>query len=285
MFDNIEKRESSEVKNSNNTVKPGNVPPKENFSLNNQVDLAKVNTLPSPVPEGQGKEFEQRMQDLHTKGKKRGFLYSLIGLIGGIIITIGAMYLVNSFKGDVQDMSNEINRQDKEPIEAIIDPENICENDYCCLASLRRIKNNNHTRIGVEDSCPAGQVMNSLECINSLYWCEPGIDLVNTTPATVASTSEIIATTSSALIASSTSGLALPDVLKEESSPEDEIAEENLDDNEDPDNIIDSDQDGLSDLEEREYGTEIDNPDSDGDGFLDGDEVKSGFNPLGEGKL
>jgi hypothetical protein len=27
------------------------------------------------------------------------------------------------------------------------------------------------------------------------------------------------------------------------------------------------------------------NPDTDGDGFKDGDEVKNGFNPLGPGKL
>jgi len=48
---------------------------------------------------------------------------------------------------------------------------------------------------------------------------------------------------------------------------------------------LDSDQDGLSDEEEIFYGTDKNNPDSDGDGYLDGDEVKKSYNPLGEGKL
>lgn len=71
---------------------------------------------------------------------------------------------------------------------------------------------------------------------------------------------------------------------------------------------LDSDKDGLTDAEEEEYGTdpfepdsdgdglydreEIKvyhtnplNPDSDNDGYLDGEEVESGYNPLGPGKL
>ncbi|NQV13272.1 MAG: hypothetical protein HQ530_03140 [Parcubacteria group bacterium] len=43
---------------------------------------------------------------------------------------------------------------------------------------------------------------------------------------------------------------------------------------------IDSDNDGLSDDQERELGTNIYNADSDGDSHLDGEEVKNGFNPL-----
>lgn len=42
---------------------------------------------------------------------------------------------------------------------------------------------------------------------------------------------------------------------------------------------IDSDKDGLTNEEERLYGTNKDNPDSDGDGYSDGVEVKSGYNP------
>lgn len=51
-------------------------------------------------------------------------------------------------------------------------------------------------------------------------------------------------------------------------------------------NLIDSDFDGLSDYEEvKIYNTDPLNPDTDGDGFNDGDEVKNGYNPNGEGKL
>ncbi len=43
---------------------------------------------------------------------------------------------------------------------------------------------------------------------------------------------------------------------------------------------IDFDQDGLSNDEEALYGTDPDNPDTDGDGFSDGVEVRSGYDPL-----
>ena len=45
----------------------------------------------------------------------------------------------------------------------------------------------------------------------------------------------------------------------------------------------DRDDDGLTNREERrEYGTDPDAPDSDGDGVLDGDEVTQGSDPLDE---
>lgn len=48
---------------------------------------------------------------------------------------------------------------------------------------------------------------------------------------------------------------------------------------------IDTDQDGLTDVEEVVYGTDQAQPDSDSDGYLDGDEVKNGYNPQGSGRL
>ncbi len=51
-------------------------------------------------------------------------------------------------------------------------------------------------------------------------------------------------------------------------------------------NSPDSDSDGLFDREEvKVYGTDPLNPDTDGDGYKDGDEVKNGYNPKGPGKL
>lgn len=47
----------------------------------------------------------------------------------------------------------------------------------------------------------------------------------------------------------------------------------------------DSDNDGLTDAEERIYGTNPNNPDTDADGMSDGEEVKRGRNPLGPGSL
>jgi hypothetical protein len=42
----------------------------------------------------------------------------------------------------------------------------------------------------------------------------------------------------------------------------------------------DSDNDGLTDDQEKIIGTDPSNPDSDGDGFKDGDEIKNGYSPL-----
>ena len=48
----------------------------------------------------------------------------------------------------------------------------------------------------------------------------------------------------------------------------------------------DSDNDGLTDIEEyKVYGTDPKKADTDGDGYSDGDEIKNGYNPLGEGEL
>jgi len=44
--------------------------------------------------------------------------------------------------------------------------------------------------------------------------------------------------------------------------------------------FLDSDQDGLSDAEEKVYGTDAQNPDTDRDGYSDGAEVNGGYNPL-----
>lgn len=48
-------------------------------------------------------------------------------------------------------------------------------------------------------------------------------------------------------------------------------------------NQIDTDKDGLSDWEESLYGTDLNSPDSDGDGYLDGEEVISKRDPLKRG--
>jgi len=49
----------------------------------------------------------------------------------------------------------------------------------------------------------------------------------------------------------------------------------------------DSDGDGLSDVLEDVYKTDKNNPDTDGDGYLDGNEVENGYDPLvpGSAKL
>jgi hypothetical protein len=52
--------------------------------------------------------------------------------------------------------------------------------------------------------------------------------------------------------------------------------------NQDP-KTIDSDKDGLPDYLEAIYGTDTNNPDTDGDTYLDGEEIMSGYDPLKAG--
>ncbi len=47
----------------------------------------------------------------------------------------------------------------------------------------------------------------------------------------------------------------------------------------------DPDADGITNAEERLYGTDPNKADTDADTFTDGEEVKNGYNPLGAGKL
>ncbi|RMD51569.1 hypothetical protein D6827_02025, partial [Candidatus Parcubacteria bacterium] len=51
---------------------------------------------------------------------------------------------------------------------------------------------------------------------------------------------------------------------------------------ENPQPGTDTDSDGLTDVEEKLYGTKVRNPDTDGDTFLDGNEVFHRYSPLGE---
>ncbi len=44
--------------------------------------------------------------------------------------------------------------------------------------------------------------------------------------------------------------------------------------------VVDTDNDGLSDVNELLLGTDPINPDSDGDGYIDGDEIRTGYDPL-----
>lgn len=51
-------------------------------------------------------------------------------------------------------------------------------------------------------------------------------------------------------------------------------------------NNSDADQDGLNDFDEvKKWKTDPLNPDTDDDGYLDGQEAQNGYNPLGHGQL
>ena len=80
------------------------------------------------------------------------------------------------------------------------------------------------------------------------------------------------------------SGFHQPTPAGEEPNIHDFFEEEDLFDDEIGSG--DSDGDGLSNEEEIIiWGTDPNNPDTDGDGYFDGDEVEKGYNPNGEGRI
>ncbi|MFC1597953.1 hypothetical protein ACFL2M_00270 [Patescibacteria group bacterium] len=83
-------------------------------------------------------------------------------------------------------------------------------------------------------------------------------------------------------------GLVEPEEEEPIEEPVDEVVEEDVEIEELTDEDledVDTDEDGLTDAEEEEYGTDPEDEDSDDDGYLDGEEVEGGYDPLGPGEL
>lgn len=113
---------------------------------------------------------------------------------------------------------------------------------------------------------------------------EVGSEEATTMPTTGAENPVTVGTTASATttqtVATTTAAAAQVDSDNDGlTDAEERVAGTNI-------NIIDTDNDGLSDYEEvKIYKTNPLSADTDGDGYLDGAEVKSGYNPNGAGKL
>ena len=120
------------------------------------------------------KEFESRMKGLYEKGKKRGFRYSVIGISYCIIAAIVVLSLGYYLTKEIKEITKQVYNADLTPLEAILDPDNeICDLDYCCLASLKRIHKNNYEIYDRGKRCKEGYERKTLECENSLAWCQP----------------------------------------------------------------------------------------------------------------
>lgn len=79
---------------------------------------------------------------------------------------------------------------------------------------------------------------------------------------------------------------AAPAAPQPTDSDEDGLSDEEEDQLGTSSGAVDSDNDGLFDREEvKVYKTDPLNPDTDGDGFSDGNEVRDGYDPKGPGKL
>lgn len=262
MFDDLQNQPNQNVEGGANARQPENKPP-----------------LGPPVPTAPKEDINQRIKGLEEQGRKQGkkkTIYSAIGIAvillfaGGILtagyyfwpdITAGFNELIG--KSEVIDDMGINNNSENEAAgnqddyyqELIKGCEkfkgSVMTTDYgCCVQSVEIIQRNNYVldpqMLDPQNDCPEGFQGNSLLCRGSYSWCEPVDKEVDENVS-----------------ASST--------------------EENM--NLDISGNLDSDDDGLTDVDEMKYGTDANNPDSDGDGYLDGNEVRNGFNPMGEGKL
>ena len=175
MFEKVQKKPSDKKKK---RVLPGNVPRKilslpAKFAMSRDTGNSKKNK-PS-------KEFESRMKGLHEKGKRRGFRYSVIGISYCIIAAVVVLSLGYFLTKEIKEITKQVDNVDLTPLEAILDPDNkICNLDYCCLASLKRIHKHHYEIYDREKRCADGYARKTLECENSLAWCEPTENYVTT---------------------------------------------------------------------------------------------------------
>lgn len=231
------------------------------------------------------KKFEEKISELRQKGEKRGKRYSAIGIIGSLLIFVVVVYFGYKIFVQVGSLTKTVDEQEGNSVlENYLDPENKCQGNNCCLVSLEKINKNDYTEIDSSQNCESGFFKTSLGCTESLFWCQ--VDLQQTKER---EESLKAGQTAQILEKSSTSS---DNFLEEAGDEEKELGLQESASTSmpslplvDPEELVDTDSDGLLDFEEEEFGTDINNPDTDGDGFWDGEEVRQGYNPLGSGSL
>ena len=239
-------------------------------------------------------DFEERVKGLYSKGQKRGKRYSLIGIVGSIIILVVMSAVGYYLWSQVRDISKKVETREQDTINLIaatstrgdvsdqveevlaISPQwTSCVNDDDCIETqtdccscqsggTQTAINKNYlvNWQGMLDSnCQDAACLAVVNCIAGKAICDNGLctfsisEASSTEPSNIATSSLETGLLDAATAASMNS------------------------------NNIDSDNDGLTDEYELIYGTDKDNPDTDGDSYKDGDEVKNGYNPLGAGRL
>ena len=205
------------------------------------------------------KNFTERIRNLEKKGKKRGKYFSLVGIIGGLLIALLVMCAIYFLLLDVIDISGKVDENTASIPDILknIDKKDIlpvwkkCELDSDCVT----------TRKGCCE-CSSGGFQ---EAINKNYLEEWNSKLSNNCHTVICPQ-----------LYRCEDGLAICDNGKcifKIGAVEEFIKEEQLD----------SDNDGLSDHDEiNVYFTNPELSDTDGDGYSDGEEVESGHDPKSE---
>ena len=254
MFDHLDNKQNKTNKENHENNRAEDLKIKKNIS---RLSGGRSSTLANHGHNS--KKLNERIKNLEKKGKKRGKCFSLIGIIGGLLIALLVMYAIYFLLLDVINISGKIdeNTANIPDILKNIDKKDIlpiwkkCELDSDCAI----------TRKGCCE-CSSGGFQ---EAINKNYLEEWNSKLSNNCHTVICPQ-----------LYRCEEGLAICDngeCIFKIGAVEEFIKEE----------LLDSDNDGLKDYEEiNVYFTDPELSDTDGDGYSDGDEVNNGYNPLGE---
>jgi len=289
MFDHLDNKQKKENKETHENNRAENLKIKKNIS---RLSGGRSSALRSYS--GNNKKFDERIRNLEKKGKKRGKYFSLIGIIGGLLIALLVMYAIyfllldvinisgkiDENTANIPDILKDINKKDILPIwkKCELDSDCVATRKGCCECSSggfqeainknyleewsNKLNNNCHTVI-----CP------------QLYRCEEGLAICYNSECIfeIGAVEEFIEEDFSIEISTSTQ----ESKTQNQATGTEEFKNICLDGK--CSNLLDSDNDGLKDYEEiNVYFTDPELSDTDGDGYSDGDEVNNGYNPLGE---
>jgi len=122
--------------------------------------------------ENKGKVFEDRIQALRKKGKKRGKRYSLIGILISSLIFLFTMTMGYILIEQISQISKKVNLVNvKNNFQNVIDPDMHCKTS-CCLASLEKMRRFKYSELNENGGCEEGYFIDKLQCDTSLEWCE-----------------------------------------------------------------------------------------------------------------
>lgn len=393
MFDDLNSKKDENVPGEEGKIKKpeapignlGNVP--VTLSPNPSPSLASsgepTSPKPQPVDEASEKKFDQRMQKLEEKGKKRGIRFSKIGIITVSVIALSMMaagyYLLSDVIGIAEKTQISVgnipnigrdngNGEKKEPKEKLpvlsmemraceVDEDCVEAQESCCTCNNGGIQtgiNKNYKEtwdLEINNKCDEIVCDAVVQCFIGRAYCDAMVckfieeeencksegeiytdmaneelsvccgELQKVIPRSELVDGECESFSGEAICINCGDGVCgegenqciCPEdcdlgaeIIKEATTTE-EILEDCPGGICPPDVTLDTDGDGLLDIDEKAigsdinlpdtdgdelldgdeiiYGTDVLNPDTDGDGFTDGSEVKNGYNPLGDGML
>jgi len=97
-------------------------------------------------------------------------------LFAGIgTIIVGGGYIIGEYSKNAE--NNQIIKPVNQEENYYDVLEKKCDNDSCCLSSLKTMRANNYKRAEKNGNCPEGFFMNGLKCKTSYQWCEPMEDV------------------------------------------------------------------------------------------------------------